>query len=44
MFAAIAYDGPTFWRHDPSRNQPKAIRDELAKTKDFVGVTGRLPH
>jgi branched-chain amino acid transport system substrate-binding protein len=44
MFAAIAYDGANLLADTIRKagTNRKAIRDELAKTKDFVGVTGKI--
>lgn len=44
MFAAIAYDAANLMAETIRKagTDRKAIRDELAKTKDFVGVTGRI--
>ncbi|MBP1716500.1 MAG: hypothetical protein H6Q42_4703 [Deltaproteobacteria bacterium] len=44
MFAAIAYDGANLMAETIRKagTNRKAIRDELAKTKDFVGVTGKI--
>jgi branched-chain amino acid transport system substrate-binding protein len=44
MFAAIAYDGANLLADTIRKagTNRKAIRDELAKTKDFVGVTGTI--
>ena len=44
MFAAIAYDGANLLAETIRKagTNRKAIRDELAKTKDFVGVTGKI--
>ncbi|HSR11829.1 MAG TPA: ABC transporter substrate-binding protein [Thermodesulfobacteriota bacterium] len=44
MFAAIAYDGINLLADTIRKagTDRKAIRDELAKTKDFQGVTGKI--
>ncbi|MBM4331045.1 MAG: ABC transporter substrate-binding protein [Deltaproteobacteria bacterium] len=44
MFAAIAYDGINIMTEvlRKAGTDRKAIRDELAKTKDFPGVTGKI--
>ena len=44
MFAAIAYDAITILANtiEKAGTDRKAIRDELAKMKDFVGMTGKF--
>jgi branched-chain amino acid transport system substrate-binding protein len=44
MFAAIAYDAISVLTNaiEKAGTDRKAIRDELAKTKDFVGMTGKF--
>jgi len=44
MFAAIAYDAITILANaiEKAGTDRKAIRDELAKTQNFVGMTGRF--
>jgi branched-chain amino acid transport system substrate-binding protein len=44
MFAAIAYDAANLMIETLRKagTDRQAIREELAKTKDFVGVTGRI--
>jgi branched-chain amino acid transport system substrate-binding protein len=44
MFAAIAYDGVNLLAHTIRKvgTDRKAIRDELAKTKNFEGVAGNI--
>ena len=44
MFAAIAYDAITLMAQtiEKAGTDRKAIRDELAKTKNFVGMTGKI--
>jgi branched-chain amino acid transport system substrate-binding protein len=44
MFAAIAYDAISILANaiDKAGTDRKAIRDELAKTKNFIGMTGKI--
>ena len=44
MFAAIAYDSITIMANiiEKVGTDRKAIRDELAKMQDFVGMTGKF--
>jgi branched-chain amino acid transport system substrate-binding protein len=44
LFAAIAYDAMTLLAAtiEKAGTDRKAIRDELAKTRDFPGVAGKI--